>query len=266
MQTIKRILQFKLTPAGPPPRTKAYCRYPGCGRLFKPIDALEEFCSRQCLQDYNYTPPAPWYLSPAPRYGRQGQGRWWWSRKDHQGPQPWLQRSASTIRYSPALPAPHRWDQIRQRTGHRHSQSHHGLFDHNPPQAQQAPFITPSQPRPLSPPAYHGPNVPAPKLRLRKHAHDLPRPPSTKFRNKPLPPIQPHPPVPPVPPKDLRHVPHVVSPNAQTISHRRNAPPGPSPASFVSPTPRPHAPSRREPRPRSNSFGGFRFPPPPRQH
>lgn len=275
MQTIKRILQFKLAPAGPPARTKAYCRYPGCGRLFKPVDALEEFCSRECLQDYNYTPPAPWHLPSASRQDREGQGRWWWPRREHQGPSPILQRSASTTRYVPTLHAPRQGAEDRRRTGHRHSHTHPGLFGHTPPSAtlpqgppvQPMPLSKPAQRRHLSPPTYHGPNVPVPKLRPRTRAHDLPRPSSTKYRNMPLPPIQNKPPVPPVPPKDPHYAPpKVVSPRAQTVSHRRNAPPGPSPASFISPTPRPHASSRRGPRPRSNSFGGFRFPPPPRQY
>lgn len=293
MKSIKRTVQdlLHLQPKPLPlilPGTKAYCRYPGCGRYFKPIDALEEFCSRECLQDFNWQPPAPWY--PPPKSGLLGQG--WWRRGTSVGgpPPPQYPQRAATIQLTPmwSLPQPKlepldaglaksskRRKDKTGRAGHQHSNSHQGAF---PPRAAPPPVTsrhkaapppaTPSKPKAAPPPATRAPLPPpppfigrpavapaAPTLRPRTRAHDLPRPSSSKYKARPLPPIQCDRPLPPLPPRARRlSASGVILPppyshfHPELLAQERPA------------RPRHHAPSRRGPRPRSNSFGGYRFP------
>lgn len=130
------------------------------------------------------------------------------------------------------------------------------------------PPATPSKPKAEPPPATRAPLPPpppfigrpavapaAPTLRPRTRAHDLPRPSSSKYKARPLPPIQCDRPLPPLPPRARRlSASGVILPPPYSHFH---------PELLVQERParpRHHAPSRRGPRPRSNSFGGYRFP------
>ncbi|OJT14713.1 hypothetical protein TRAPUB_8766 [Trametes pubescens] len=298
MNSIKRTVQeiFKTKPVWMElPAQRRYCRYPGCGRVFKPIDALEEFCSRECLQDFNWSPPTPWY--PPPRSG-------WWrrGRSDAGPPPPQFPQRAATIQLIPMkglpplnlpplgeeFPKPQRRKGWLGRAGHQHSHSHQGTFRPQaapppatvkpraaPPPATVRPRVAPPpaavRPRVAPPPATFRPRAEpppalfigrpavapaAPTLRPRTRAHDLPRPPSSKYKNMPLPPIRCERPLPPLPPRARRlSASGVILPPPYLHFHPELLPQQPV-------RPRHHAPSRRGPRPRSNSFGGFRFPPP----
>ncbi|KAI0669273.1 hypothetical protein C8Q78DRAFT_992892 [Trametes maxima] len=150
MLSIKRFLY--LSPKDPVKPKKAYCRYPGCGELFEPIDKLDEFCSRECLQDYNYTPPAPWYgdpLPPEPGYIQQAWQRWQRHRKESKPPQPEPQTAPLQPKVGwpvpLAKPPPPEWyaqlgpqnagssqrhrHDARRRVGHKQSHSHAGVLD-----------------------------------------------------------------------------------------------------------------------------------------
>ncbi|KAI0357480.1 hypothetical protein OH77DRAFT_1422345 [Trametes cingulata] len=276
MDGIKRILHIppprpKWQPGEPPKPRKAYCRYPGCGLPFHPRDKLDEFCSRQCLQDFNYCPPAPWFPEPTPQTPTFA--TWWRRRRNVSGPLPVQERPPSVVHPAPPpawiflIPPDKRRKQGEQRPGHQHSHSHNGFLN-------QRLAFTPSPPPPPPPPKdppRGGPPAQPPLRRGRTLAALPPRPPSTKFRNMPLPPIHSPETAPPLP-----SLPH---PQPQSQRHRTSSAAGPSsppvaaqpkygharagapPAARL----RPNATARRGPRPRSNSFGGFRFPAPP-QH
>ncbi|KAI0647797.1 hypothetical protein C8Q79DRAFT_924892 [Trametes meyenii] len=225
MLSIKRFLY--LSPKDPAKPKKAYCRYPGCGELFEPIDKLDEFCSRECLQDYNYTPPAPWYgdpLPPEPGYIQQSWQRLQRHRKESKPPQP----EPQTVPPQPkigwpvplAKPPPPEWyaqlgpqnvgssqqhrHDARRRAGHKQSHSHAGVLDlqsskHGPP--KQVPLRSPPppnlQPRPREPDL-----VPLKEFPLKSHPPLGPQPcrkePAKLFRIKQFslncpPPLNPQP-------------------------------------------------------------------------
>lgn len=274
MKAIKRIqltlMHYKVIPPGPPVKEKAYCRYPGCGRVFKPVDALQEFCSRTCLQDYNYKPPAPWY--PPPRAGLNIQG--WWPeklrRRNESGSFKPSQRPIPAMLPAANLSGPRCFEDLPVRRGHRHTNTHHGAFPHpsTPPAASRGASHQTMTPqiasRGITGTGQPTRPAPAPTLRARTRAHDLPRPPSSKFRNMPLPPIRSDHPLPPLPPHARHHSTAGLWNDRPAQSPMRNFNAGPS---VVPPArPRHHATARRGPRPRSNSFGGFRFPAQPHQH
>ncbi|KAL7280122.1 hypothetical protein ACG7TL_006539 [Trametes sanguinea] len=67
MDTLKRVFSHrrsKDTGTHPVP-TKRYCRYPACGQPFYTTDPIKEFCSSECLQDFNWRPP-PQYFRDVP--------------------------------------------------------------------------------------------------------------------------------------------------------------------------------------------------------
>ncbi|KAH9889965.1 hypothetical protein C8Q73DRAFT_146075 [Cubamyces lactineus] len=97
MDTLKRIFS-KGKASKPGPRIKLYCKYPGCGRPFYPEHKIDCFCSPECLQDYNYTPPSHWFanipsIDPVQR-------RWWFHKRNASMPMP-VQRSASIAILNP---------------------------------------------------------------------------------------------------------------------------------------------------------------------
>ncbi|KAI0632380.1 hypothetical protein C8Q77DRAFT_1159011 [Trametes polyzona] len=266
MKAIKRILHFKLSSAGPPKVKKLYCRYPGCGKPFRPKDRLDEFCTPECLRDFNYTPPAHLY-PPLEEGGR----REWWRPRRSKSDMPQLHQRPSPVEDPPLDPDLLCWENFKTRFRQ--------LEANIPPEAYVAGTFRIPPPRPphnagpasytvTVPPPAQGRNaaqqpVPVPKKRLRTRAHNLPRPPSTKFRNRPLPPIQPPQSAPPVPPKD-RFGPlplHTRPANVRREStHPTHVPPPRAPTQGHSARARPNAHAYRGPRPRSNSFGGYQFP------
>ncbi|KAI0632404.1 hypothetical protein C8Q77DRAFT_1074377 [Trametes polyzona] len=273
MKVIKRFLRFKLPSPGPPKQQKAYCRYPGCGQPFKPQDRLDEFCSPRCLRDYNYVPPAPWY--PPPDGGRQG---WWRRRRNESGPPQHHRRCYSTTE-PPFDPDRRVWGATTVKLHHLHSNSYNVAHD-------RVAGVSPTNRGPtgsvytVPPPATYGylirqpPQAPVPTKRPRTRAHNLPRPPSTKFRHRPLPPVPPN--------VHAAHAVQSVDPNF-TLAVEVNGMPT---STHVVPRQASHGRSSRGPevghparsrstvyahrgpplRPRSNTFGGYRFPPPPRRH
>ncbi|KAI0324154.1 hypothetical protein GY45DRAFT_1340980 [Cubamyces sp. BRFM 1775] len=109
MDTLKRIFS-KGKASRPGPKVKLYCKYPGCGRPFYPEHKIDCFCSPECLQDYNYTPPSHWFADVP---SNEVQRHWWSSHKRNASVPVPVKRSASIAILNPA---PHR--SIRHRRKH----------------------------------------------------------------------------------------------------------------------------------------------------
>ncbi|KAJ8454967.1 hypothetical protein ONZ51_g12718 [Trametes cubensis] len=97
MDTLKRIFS-KGKASKPGPRIKLYCKYPGCGRPFYPEHKIDCFCSPECLQDYNYTPPSHWFAN-IPSLDT-AQRRWWSHKRNGSMPIP-VKRAASIAILNP---------------------------------------------------------------------------------------------------------------------------------------------------------------------
>ncbi|KAI9059237.1 hypothetical protein FKP32DRAFT_1680060 [Trametes sanguinea] len=292
MDTLKRVFSHRSTrdTGTHPVPTKRYCRYPACGQPFYTTDPIKEFCSSECLQDFNWRPP-PHYFTDVPGYDRSP--LWWPRRRKDPDGSCALQQYAIAAKYipipsahsdsgrgadqyharAPVAPQAHRpkghsaraaevlaskplpqlpAHEVAASTSRRHSRSRHRASSRGPSSRRHQDR---HRPAPLRPPATGQDDAPRsrPPHAVQKHAQK--------------------PSVDPVLVQQFGGVDEggwplgvpVYMESATTRAYRRGPPPTPPPARPLPPVPlsalpRPGAAPPRRPRPRSNSFGGFSFP------
>ncbi|OSD07471.1 hypothetical protein PYCCODRAFT_617246 [Trametes coccinea BRFM310] len=293
MDTLKRVFSHrrsKDTGTHPVP-TKRYCRYPACGQPFYTTDPIKEFCSSECLQDFNWRPP-PQYFRDVPGYERSP--LWWPRRRKDPDEFCAMQQYAIAARYIP-IPSAHGDSGRGADRSHAHApatQEAHRPKGHSARAAELA-----SKPLPQPPPhelvssstrrrsrsrSRHRASSRGPSNRRHQDRHHpAPLRPQTSSRDdvprsRPSRTVHLHAQQPSLDHGLVQHfggvdeggwplgVPVYMEP-APARAYQRVPPPTPPPllplpAVPSSALPRPAAAPPRCPRPRSNSFGGFSNP------
>ncbi|CDO76239.1 hypothetical protein BN946_scf184900.g3 [Trametes cinnabarina] len=293
MDTLKRVFSHrsaKDTGARPVP-TKRYCRYPACGEPFYTTDKIKEFCSPECLQDFNWRPPS--YCFPdVPDCDRSLFA--WRPRQKNPSRSFATQQYAIAAKYIP-IPSAHR--DTGRSTGHGRACAPAMVETHGPPGCATRAARLASKPLPKAPvqevdamstghrkerQGYTTSRDSGSRRNQDRHRPAPLRPPADSTvahtsQSRTPPHAKRHAQQPSLDPAVVQHfggvddggwpigVP-VYMDSGAARGQRRGPPPTPPPLGPLPPTPMSAIPQasgpllRRAPRPRSNSFGGFNFP------